>query len=246
MRLAAIIVVTWGLGILTVARTIGPLYVYRLRWTYLLGMLAMVFVAWAVWVAVTQLSMAWPRRLLGIPIAAAIVVFSVVNTTSAARTSTPQKPQSVTLTKLFPPLLKSLPRRDGAVIVTASTLASGGYASGIFLWLERLGIVARVPAGPAASQSPGKQRVYHGGPVRAKVTVADGSSYDSLAKDPTQRLVAYRGTLPPAERAAVAEQLAALEAQDRARNLSARELLLRGAARDRRLGSAVGVFLQTP
>ena len=77
----AIIVVTWGLGILTVARTIGPLYVYRLRWTYLLGMLAMVFVAWAVWVAVTQLSMAWPRRLLGIPIAAAIVVFSVVNTT---------------------------------------------------------------------------------------------------------------------------------------------------------------------
>src|SRR5207244_2036983 len=38
-----------GLGVLSVARTIGGVYAYRLQWAAVLAMVAAVAVAWAVW-----------------------------------------------------------------------------------------------------------------------------------------------------------------------------------------------------
>jgi hypothetical protein len=139
-------------------------------------------------------------------------------------------------------MLKTLPKREGVVIVGASSFGGSIYAAGIVLWLERLGIAVRVPDGPDAAQGVGERRVYHGGPVREVVTVADGSAYDTLARDPTERLVAYRGTRSPTERVVVVEQLAGILAQYRAGAISAREVFERSSPVAQRLGTAVGVF----
>ena len=39
-------------GVIAVARTVGIVYDYRLRWTWVLGMLAFVVVAWTTWMVV--------------------------------------------------------------------------------------------------------------------------------------------------------------------------------------------------
>jgi len=48
-RLVAVLCATLLLGIAAVARTVGPAYDYRLRWTWLAPMLATVAAAWALW-----------------------------------------------------------------------------------------------------------------------------------------------------------------------------------------------------
>jgi hypothetical protein len=243
MRLAAIVAVACGLGVLAVSRTIGPIYAYRLRWTWLLGMIAMVLVAWALW-STRRVQRPFESRVLLAPVALVIAALTVLNTVSAAQASTPARPMSTTLTKLVLPLVKALPKRDGVVIVSSTSFGSSFYLLGTVLWLERDGIPVRVPDGRDAAQGVGARRVYHGGPVRAFVTIADDSPFDDMAKDPTQTLVAYRGTLPPRERAILAAQRDALTAQYRRGALSARDLFTEAGVLGRRLGTAIGVFIR--
>jgi hypothetical protein len=246
VRLAAILAGAMVLGSVAVARTIGPLVEYRLRWTWLLGMLAMVVVASAIWNSAWRVKRTSRNSLMLAPVAIGIVALTATNAVSAALTSTPAKPGSVTLTQLVPPLLKALPQRNGVVIVSAPTFAGLVYQSGIVLWLERLGIAVRVPNGANAAQGVGARRVYHGGAVRVVVTVADDASFDTLAADPNQKLVVAvsRGTRSPTERAAIREQLGALEAQYRAGTISAREFFERSRPMAGRLGTALGLFIQ--
>jgi hypothetical protein len=245
LRLAAILAAAFGLGVLAVSRTIGPVYVYRLRWSWMLGMLAMVVVAWAAWTGATLVRGAHRNRILLAPFACGVVVLVSLNTVSAVRAATPDKSESSILMRLVPPLLKVLPKGNGPLVVTGASFGGFEYAAGIRLWLGRDGIDVRVASGVEAAAQAGDGRVYRGGPVRAFVTVADGPALDTLAKDPTQRLVSYRGTLAPRERAVVADQLAALQAQYRAGTLSAKDLLIRSVGFSRRLGTGVGVFIRT-
>jgi hypothetical protein len=209
-------------------------------------MLAMVVVASAIWNSAWRVKRTSRNSLMLAPVAIGIVALTATNAVSAALTSTPAKPGSVTLTQLVPPLLKALPQRNGVVIVSAPTFAGLVYQSGIVLWLERLGIAVRVPNGANAAQGVGARRVYHGGAVRVVVTVADDASFDTLAADPNQKLVVavYRGTRSPTERAAIREQLGALEAQYRAGTISAREFFERSRPMAGRLGTALGLFIQ--
>ena len=60
---ARALVATTGLalavGMVAVARTVGPAFDYRLRWTYLPAMLGAVIAGWAAWTVVAD---RWPRR----------------------------------------------------------------------------------------------------------------------------------------------------------------------------------------
>ena len=243
VRLAAIVVVALGLGVLAVSRTVGPVYAYRLRWTWLLAMMAAVLVVWAVWVVGSAASRARLRPWLLVPVVAGLAVLTVANTVSAARTSTPEKPESTTLARLVPPLVRALPKRDGVVVVGNTSFGSSISSGGIILWLERIGFPVRVANGPDAAQGVGQRRVYHGGPIRAVVTVGDDSSFDRLAGDPNQKLVAYEGTRSPSERAAIVARLDALVARRRSGALSDRELFLASVPLTRELGRVVGVFV---
>lgn len=242
-RLALIVGGTCALGILSVARTIGPVYVYRLRWAWLLGMMAMIMVVWAAWTALVRASVLRRGSLLLTPLAIGAIVFTGLNMASAVRTTMPEKAQSGTLAKLYPPLRKAIPNRKAPVVLGATDFGASAYAGGIRLWLERDGIPTRVPASPDAAQGAGKWAVYRGGRARAFVSVASGSSFDAVVKDPGQRLVSYSGTLSPGRREAVAAELVALAVQYKAGTLSAADLLARTAKLSRTLGDAVGVFV---
>ncbi len=242
-RLALIVGATCALGVLSVAHTIGPVYVYRLRWVWLLGMMAMIVVTWAAWTALVRT--AAPRRgpVLLTPLAIGAIVFTGMNMVSAVRSTTPEKALSATLATLYRPLRKALPNRKAPVVLGATDFEASTYAGGIRLWLERDGIPTRVPASPDAAQEAGKWAVYRGGRARAFVSVASGSSFDALVKDPGQRLVSYSGTLSPSRREAIAAELVGLTAQYKAGTLSAADLLARTAKLSRTLGNAVGVFV---
>jgi hypothetical protein len=243
VRLAAIVVIALGLGVLAVSRTIGPVYAYRLRWTWLLAMMAAVLVVWAVWVLGSAASRVRLRPWLLVAIGAGLAVLTVANTVSAARTSTPDKPESTRLARLVPSLVRALPKRDGVVVVSSTSFGSSTYSGGIILWLERIGIPVREANSPDAAQGAGQRRVYHGGPIRAAVTVGDDASYDRLAGDPKQKLVAYQGTRSPSERVAILARLDALAAQHRSGALSVRDLYILSVPLARELGRSVGVFV---
>ena len=61
-RLLATLAVAAALGVLSVANVIGPVYAYRLRWTWVLAMTAFVIVAWAAWVVLSERSPAATAR----------------------------------------------------------------------------------------------------------------------------------------------------------------------------------------
>ncbi len=246
LRLAAIVAVTSVLGVLAVSRTVGPVFTYRLRWTWLLGMFAIVLVGWALWVLASR--SAWPRRkgVLLVPIVLAIVGFTVANTATAARSSTPQTPESLVLADLYPQLLKALPHRRGVVVVLGTSYSGSGYKAGTILWLEHDGIAARTFDTADAEQGFGSSRIYHHGPIRAIVTFGSDSALDGLANDPRQHLVAYQGKVPPGRRARLVAELAALNRQQKAGLISKAELLARSIALSRQLGHTTGAFLRKP
>lgn len=243
LELAAIVTVLLVLGVLAVTRTIGFVYEYRLRWTWLLGMVAMVLVGWAAWTMVERAPSFLPRWLVTGPVIVAIGALGIANTISAAHTSTPDKRESTILAKLVPPTIRALPSRRGVVIATTAP-NSWFYASGLVLWLERARVPVRVPNTPDAEQAYDYARVYHVGPVRARVTLADGSDYDQLSLDPTERLVVYVGTRSPAQRRILLAQRAAVLDQARAGLLPKQSIFARVVQLNRQLGDADAVFIQ--
>jgi hypothetical protein len=99
---------------------------------------------------------------------------------------------------------------------------------------------------PVAAQSLGTHRVYHGGPVRAALSLGDDASYDELARDPNQQLVSHVGTVSPEQRTELLSRIAAVQAQLRAGSVSSRVAGDRIIALLRRMPHYVGVFLRKP
>ncbi|MBV8950715.1 MAG: hypothetical protein JOZ99_07560, partial [Actinobacteria bacterium] len=120
-RLGAVVAAALLLGVLAVARTIGPIYAYRLRWTWLLGMLGGVLVLWTGWALVMRVSGSATFVRSGcVLVAVLMVVVSATNGASATRTSVPDGEESSILGQLFPRVLRALPSRPGVVITTAA------------------------------------------------------------------------------------------------------------------------------
>jgi hypothetical protein len=241
LRLAATLALALVLGVLAVARTIGAVNDYRLRWTWVLGMVAGIVVAWAAW---TLVAGRWPRAERGalVPMAVSVlVVLAGVNAIAAARAGTPaggpKKNWSSTMAALIPPAADALPTGDGEVLVHYTSIESLLHAPGIVLGLERRGIDARVEPEPATRF--GEHRVHHGGPVRAVLTLVSGT--DVLSTRPGDRLVAYWGERTRPDLARTIERLSALDAAHAAGEVAEQDWIHR-----RQLlspGAAVAVFM---
>jgi len=244
LRLAATLGLALVLGVLAVARTIGAVNDYRLRWTWVLGMTVGIVMAWAAWTLVAgRWSRAEGRAL--VPIAVSLlVVLAGVNAVAAARAGTPasgpNKNWSSTMAALISPVAHALPVGDGEVLVHYTSIESLLHAPGVVLGLERRGIDARVEPEPATRF--GEHRVHHRGPVRAVVTLVSGT--DVLSPQPGSRLVAYWGERTRADLARTNERLSALDAAHAAGTMGEQEWVRR-----RRLlspGDAMAAFMSSP
>jgi hypothetical protein len=240
-RLVATLLLTLALGVLAVTRTLGLAYAYRLRWTWFLGTLALIVVAWAAWMLMSELARrrSWGiRAILALPLSA-LVILSVVNAVSAARAGTPQAHMSSATHELGSEVEAELPEGRGDVLLLNRGFLGGLHKSGLVRYLERRGIAARVDA--SSKDAFGAHRVHQpNAPLRATFTVAANDEFDEMFTWPHLRLVAYWGTKPPEERAKAVLRRAALHKTYEAGTISFETLGRREASLH--VGSAVGVF----
>jgi hypothetical protein len=191
-RLVAVVGVTLLLSMAAVARTIGAAFDYRLRWTWVSAMVAVVMAAWAGWRWLVARRPGAGRWLTGAAVAG-IVVVTGVNTVTAATQGTPYEPDSDVIAALMPEVEgvveEELAASGGEGQVLVGDLFANGswYARSIVLELERTGYDARSPA--MYQDLFGEHRTVDGaGDVR--LFVAQDLGIRALEEQPALRKVA--------------------------------------------------------
>ena len=190
-RLVAVWVAASVAGILATARTVGPVYEYRVGWVRVLGMVAGVIAAWAGWSALVSWRSAFERRVL-VPVSlAALAVLAVVGSVAHVNVGRPQPGESATLEAIVPGVVDGLPGGDGPVMVDgAMSFDATVLASGLLLQLERHGVDARLHEG---NRSAGEHRMDEGPPRRAWLVVATGGAIPVVEAEPGSSLLAFEG-----------------------------------------------------
>jgi hypothetical protein len=205
LRLAVVTGFLVLIGVLSVARTIGIMYEYRLLWIWVLGMLAAVVIVWGAWIAAAERWRACERRVL-IPLSmVALVTLAAVQIVGISTSSSRGLHSSVT-ERLTKQLSSGLLARSGHVVLRAESPSGEGYLQGLVLGLERSGVDARVRSDPAHRF--GAHRVADPGvPETALLVLAD----EDLGSMPRLGLevIAYRGTVPLERYPAVASRVEA-------------------------------------
>lgn len=244
LQLLGVVAAGVALSVVAVARTVGVVYEYRLRWTLLLPMVALVAAAWAGWTWVGRRWPGAPRRVLVPGALVALLVLAGVNTASAFLAEEPQAQYTALTRPLVEELADNVPTGEGDLVVRYPDYGSWWYASTVVSELERRGHPAKVDADSESIWN--RQRVHRAGdPLAGVLTVAANDAYDRLAEDPPGRLVAYAGDVGPEERSRAlrdtADEKAAIDDL-----VQAGELTPEDAAREvERLGgpgAAVGVW----
>jgi len=171
-----------------VARTVGPAFDYRLRWTWVAPMVAFVLVAWTAWREVAR-RWPWAERRVLVPLAlASLVALSGVHVATGARGVTPREPDSAVVATLLPDLLAAVEPGEGQVVVHDPYHGAAYYTRAMVLEMERRGIDARVP--PERGVLFGERRVVdEDEPIQARLVVVQNSGVDVLAAKPEMELV---------------------------------------------------------
>lgn len=197
LRLVATLWFLLALAVVSVSRTVGTVYEYRLRWLWVVAMFAAVVTVWSGWMLIPD---RWSRRagrgLIGVALAATVTL-GVVNSVAAARAGTPNPtPTSPPLAGLVGALERHLPRRHGDIVFAGTTSPIAEYyVQGLVSELERRGLPARVSED--VSQRFGDHRVHDPSqPTRARLTIADGQALLEQLERPDAELLAYAGPTP--------------------------------------------------
>ncbi len=246
-ELVATFVVVIGLGVIAIARTVGLAFDYRLRWTWILGMVAFVIVAWGGWSFVSN---RWSRagRVLGPLTIAVVAVVTGLNVVSALRAGVPYEADSVVLADVMPEVLEAIEGIEGEVLVTDS-LAGSWHARGVVLELERQGFAARVPA--ERKELFGDSRVVSEATPQARIHVGVDSELRPLGEDPNLRLLSEWRSLRPADVAELEARTAEVDADLQAGRIDRVEHDLEKAEIERSLNRtdaisfAVATYLDT-
>lgn len=237
-QLVATFAVVVGLGILAIARTVGLAFDYRLRWTWIPGMVAFVLVAWGAW---SFISNRWDRagQVLGPLTIAVVAVVTGLNVASAVRADVPYEVDGEVLAQLMPEVLEAVEGTDGEVLVTDS-LAGSWYARGVVLELERQGFEARVPA--ERKELFGDSRVVSEATPQARVHVGVNEELELFGDDPDLRLLSEWRSVSDAELDELDARIAELDADLEAGRLDEAEHAVTTAEARRAVLSRSGAF----
>jgi hypothetical protein len=215
VRLVAVVGVAFLLAVAAVARTVGPAFAYRLRWTWAVGAIALVPILWAGWTLASRSGAV--RRALSVSAIVVVGVCSGMSTVVAAKGETPMLPDSVVLAQLAPLVIAALEGVDGQVLVDDGPYdISSEYSRGLLLELERWGLDARMTS--QEELLVGDHRVVNG-LVAAEVVVAQDGEIDVRDDDARLRRVARWTSVTEEQRRAVMEQQASIDRAVRAGRL---------------------------
>jgi hypothetical protein len=245
-RFAATVCLTLVLGVLWVARTLGPVFAYRIAWAWVVAMVAFLVMAWALWALVSRAGPLMERRLL-LPVAVAgLAALAAANSWTAVRENRPSfaDPWSSHLAATAPGIFRALPDRDGVVVVTCAGDVGCIYSTGLFLALERRGAEPRVEVADGLVGSHARHRVHEGEPVRAVLRVEVNERFDEFVGERGWRLLAYRGPRAAPERAQLARRIGALDAAHEAGEVDDVAYFGARVELSTRLGPALGVFIE--
>ena len=138
-RLGVVLVITIAASVVAVARTIGPLVEYRLRFVAVLGMLTAAFVAWVLWNSIAH-RIWFPARSLAVAAIVTAVGLSTYNVAIAAGTDPPHPEQGRVAAELARQLVRNLSRGSGVVVLNVRSEEAGPLITGIMVELEGHGI----------------------------------------------------------------------------------------------------------
>lgn len=242
VRLAGVIAFMVIVSVVAVARTSGVMYEYRILWTWLLGMLAGVVIAWTIWNAVVE---RWPRAQMKVLVP--IVMVALVGLSAAQLVDVVQAGtfdfSSTETANVTHQVAATLDPEGGEVLVRSETALGEWYRQGLVPGLEREGFDARVASDPVGFY--GGSRVASGGPVQARLVVMLDEDVAEHPPGPNLELIAYSGPAPLAERVRLVHkekrEQARLLAEAEAGTLSSGELN-RAFQASKRPGTAIAVY----
>jgi hypothetical protein len=193
VTLAVVVIVS----VLAVARTVGPIFDYRLRWTWVAPMLAFVAVLWAAWLAVVR---RWPGaagRVVLPGLVAALVVVTGVDAVAAGRVDRLAPGDSDIMAALVPGVLDELDRAGvgpgDEVLIADPPAAQSWFPGGLLVQLDRRGYDAR--ALPERGDQLGDRWVTSGDPDVELVLATDRAAL-ALLDEARWPVVASWSTLP--------------------------------------------------
>jgi hypothetical protein len=243
LRLLALSGLAGVLSVVAISRTLGPLYHYRLGWTRLVAVTAVIAVGWALWTVAAE---RWPARAPRVLLASslvAIVALSAAGVPRFARSGPPLESYSDDVALLAPDLMAALPEGEGPVVLRCDGDQGCIYLAGLVLWMERRGIEAEVDntIGVIASGAP--HRVHDGGAARATLHVAIDRRFQLQAAQEGNEVLAFEGAPPSPEAAVLAAEIEALDAQRAAGEIDERDYFFERQALSEAMGTTVGVVL---
>jgi hypothetical protein len=182
-HLVGLLALTLVVGTAAVARTVGPAFDYRLRWSWVPPMIAFVVVSWATWLAAARWRPAMTPWLVSGAVAVLMVVSSV-NMVTAAQAGHPREGETDVVATIGPPALEAVDGvgGDGVVLVTEPFHQAAVYARGLAWYLAQHGVEVRVE--PTLALHFGEHRAYAGEPVHAVLMVVADRGLDTAADDP--------------------------------------------------------------
>jgi hypothetical protein len=146
-RLDVIVALTIVAAVVSVSRIVGEIFPYLVTWTWAVGMLTWLAIAWSVirWWQTRERTDPRVGRIALVVAAAALVVVCVVNTVDAATAGNPDRAGSHAVEALVAKVKAVLPKGDGVVEIRAGTTPGSVWiGAGIAAQLERDGIETRV------------------------------------------------------------------------------------------------------
>jgi len=213
LRLLATTALAFVLGVIAVARTIDLVFDYRLRWTWVTGMIGLIAIVWCATLAFDRWQPVASRRVVPAIALTGLAVCTIVNVTTAATAGTPQNADGKVLDALLPRVLERLEAdpdsKNGQVVVDDGFQASSWYSRGLVLQLERRGYDARMPSPRGLVL--GDHRQQDGGDVSAYFVTASDNEIAIRDADPALRPVAKWTSVSDDQLAAYQQAVAALD-----------------------------------
>jgi hypothetical protein len=193
--------VTVVAAVVSVARTSGTMYEYRLLWTWTLGALLTAAAAFALWRAARVRLPAVAPRLVAALLLATLTGLAVAQTADALDTGRHYVWESPALARAVARAETHLRPGGGQLVFTSETFEGNWYQQGAVLAFEHDGYDVRVPNDVAEMY--GEHRVRDHGPVQAELLVLANGEIAGFRGRPGWRVAGFGATRSLARTAAV-------------------------------------------